>query len=1110
MGSRIPKPLMDEISKGRATLFLGAGASCEANFPNSGELAQYLLTKAGDNLLKLLNNKDLSTIAEYLYTEPGFGREWVRNNIIKFLEDKQKTVKRPPSNAHELMTLIPWRAIFTTNYDRLIEISYDSSPDCVQTVLPIYEPDAQIGKHEKETIRLIKLNGSVDEASRKSSHDLVITFADQQKARSKNKDFYELLREEAIQGPIIFIGFGFRYPGIDITGTSPEFTTLKDLLQEIGSAYRWHYCVSPYDSSIESELAIRILKANQVEVINSTFGDFLVEVTGMLKGSLTPLSEKPSILVPVSSTSISIDATEYAKDRHHFEIINSQMELSPKPSTSDSLNGSENWSSFFSRHYIDRLCKSDFFEELGSGLSRAPNIISFVASPGWGKTFFLKSITVERYKEEGQPVIWLNPFGTLDLSKNENEHIIAGKWDEKRIDYIVGRINNVAEEHKLKDGKGIPIIIADNCPERVEEVISLFRYLNSNNRKFLILITFRDYEFDIAIEGHALLKRGLTFIPEEKEYDSTDEVMRLIDFCDSHGIANLKLQKEIIAQRIIEGEANRSLILALQIIYDGQHRPFSEIIKSWWDGIDNEIGKDLVLKVSSLHRYGSIFFPRLISLVNSLPRSVTQTQILETYYKKLYGNILFEDIVEEEPCVRTFHSLVALEFTKVCGKNPEYIDDNLIQLVKQMKYTNERDLEIVRRLLKHINYYEINLSTENKIDDLFKIATKSTNDDWVVSHQYSNYLLRRNEYEQAFYWIDRALKRNPKSSTLIHTKGNILRRWGTHLKLAKNYIYSNKKFDDARKCFALSRIGADPSEYGYVTHLDMLLDLIRTANDDVERANLIAEGSQIYNDGVNKVSEERFNLLLHKRFNIFKPTGGKLDTIINKLENGLNNGKASVYGITYLADYYYYIKMDYKKSIDILNKGKLLYNRGILLFVEEAELHTREGNFNEAIKSIDSAKRRRDSAENDEILWKLTYWDLIISFIYEDFDSARKAAIYLNQNSNFPGRSHPKGYIWKKEAKNKDAKERDFKTDAKIFSGRIKDLRGSDSSYGRIELYDRAGRPIYIQFNKKYFSRGDLRPGQHIKFVLAFLSDGLRAENIDSKPFITTTDDVFI
>lgn len=178
MAIEIPGTLMEEISRGRASLFLGAGASREAGFLGTNELADYLVKRSGNPYSSMLNGQTLDAVADYLYLEPGYGKQWIRQEIIKFFEEKHRTIKRPPSQAHEITTKTRWRTIFTTNYDRVVEISYDSNSECVQRALPIYAPDSQIMMHEEDVVRLIKLNGSVDEAARNSSHELVLTFAD--------------------------------------------------------------------------------------------------------------------------------------------------------------------------------------------------------------------------------------------------------------------------------------------------------------------------------------------------------------------------------------------------------------------------------------------------------------------------------------------------------------------------------------------------------------------------------------------------------------------------------------------------------------------------------------------------------------------------------------------------------------------------------------------------------------------------------------------------------------------------------------------------------------------------------------------------------------------
>jgi tetratricopeptide (TPR) repeat protein len=1109
MPLKIPWALIDDILKGKGTLFLGAGASREASFPDANMLAEYLASKAGNSLSSKLSGQPLDTVSDYLYLESGYGKQWVRQKIIDCFEKKHKTVKRPPSIAHEIMTKIKWRAIFTTNYDRLIEITYDSSQDAIQRVLPIYTPDEQIRRHEEEVTRLIKLNGSVDEAARNSSHELVITFADQQVARIRNQRFYELLRDEAANGPIIFIGFSFTHPGARDKGTSPEFSLLQEILREMGPAARWHYCVTPFDpSSPSSELLCKKLRANQIKVINATFGEFLDALFEQLQVTKIPLAKRPPILIPITSTAISIDADEYAKDKRHFEIIGPHLEELTPPSVAESLNGYETWSSFLNGHFVERFCKKDFLSKLKDCIHNAPQIVPFVASPGWGKTFLLREAAVAFYRES-RPVIWLNPYGTVDIEMSEGTPIILGMWDVARIDRIVSMIADEAKEKSLSKEEAVPIIIADNCPERVEEVFSLFRYLTNNNRSFVLVFAVRDNEFDSIIQDYPLLKTIDEFRPEGS-YNTKDEVRALIDFCTQHKVATIEdsTQQEVVAQSIISEEADTAIILALQVIFDRNHRPFSKIVKEFWEGLHEEVAQKLVLRVASLHRFGSAFFPRLYTLLRTFPY-YTHLQVLDVYRDLQDKHILFESSYDEEPCVYTLHSLVAEHITKVCGKTPAQIDDELILIVQQMEAWHDRDLEIIRRLLKQINAFNINLSSEDKIIELFKVAAETTNDDWVVCDQFSKYLVRRNEYESAFAMADRALEKNPTHPTLQHHKGYVLMRWGKSLKIDGESSEAADKFKEARKYFALSRVRATSNvEYGYVSHLDMLLFQISKAEDEVEKTNLIAEGAQLYKEGVREMPEHHLNIFLDDRFNYFDLDGKAVEELCLRIAKAIPEGKASVYAATFLAQQLYKEER-YKGAVRVLRMQRQMSNGGILTWVKEAELHAREGELFEASKCIDSAKRREQYAENVEAIWGLFYWNLVVAIALEDFKEAGMAAKRLSESKFFPRDNLPKGYIWKACAKQIKSQKRSFKKHAKIWGGRVQAARAG-GRYASIRMSNIGGDFFDIYFNQKYFSRKDMRPGDYVYFIITILPNGVRADDPATKPFVNTVDDIFV
>ncbi|MCJ7762339.1 hypothetical protein MUP38_02650 [Candidatus Bathyarchaeota archaeon] len=430
--------------------------------------------------------------------------------------------------------------------------------------------------------------------------------------------------------------------------------------------------------------------------------------------------------------------------------------------------------------------------------------------------------------------------------------------------------------------------------------------------------------------------------------------------------------------------------------------------------------------------------------------------------------------------------------------------------IKKMTHNNLRDLELVRHLLKQINDYSISLSSEEKTQKLFETAVESTHNDWVTCQQFSKYLLRSGEYALALAWADRALEKNLGNAALQHHKGNVLRRWGMDLKEKGKDAESDAKFHDARKYFTLSRTATMPSEYGYVTHLDMLLYLIQNAKNDLEKANLIAEGAQLYEEAIKVIPQTAYNFLLESRFFVFDLHGNTINDLCKKIEVAVDEGRASIYGAAFLADSLYR-NGNTKRAIEIIREQRKHSEEGLLLWVKEAELNAREGNFSEASKCIHLAKMREKNSETAEVQWRLHYWDLIISFVLGDYKDAMDASGILNALSFMPPQVLPRGYIWKDATKNVRRDLRKFPDHAKIWTGKIENVRTTGGGYGRIEVTNIAGEKFFVAFNPKYFwQRRDFRPGEYLKFVIAIHSNGLRAQNIEMNPFVNTTDDVFV
>lgn len=104
---------------GNAILFLGAGFSCEGKnmnneiLPSASELSKRLCKEMGT-----MESTDLAVVSEMFIDHPIYGKGI--NALIRFLKKECLCLKA--SESQEVIINIPWRRIYTTNYDNIVEI----------------------------------------------------------------------------------------------------------------------------------------------------------------------------------------------------------------------------------------------------------------------------------------------------------------------------------------------------------------------------------------------------------------------------------------------------------------------------------------------------------------------------------------------------------------------------------------------------------------------------------------------------------------------------------------------------------------------------------------------------------------------------------------------------------------------------------------------------------------------------------------------------------------------------------------------------------------------------------------------------------------------------
>ncbi len=116
-------PLVQYLRDRRCVLIVGAGLSRGSGMPDWGELLGELLAKAEPYLASstrkelagLLDAKRFMEVAEYCRERIG------RPELGNFIAERFGNTPTEVSEAHSIIVRLPFAAIVTTNYDRLLE-----------------------------------------------------------------------------------------------------------------------------------------------------------------------------------------------------------------------------------------------------------------------------------------------------------------------------------------------------------------------------------------------------------------------------------------------------------------------------------------------------------------------------------------------------------------------------------------------------------------------------------------------------------------------------------------------------------------------------------------------------------------------------------------------------------------------------------------------------------------------------------------------------------------------------------------------------------------------------------------------------------------------------
>lgn len=211
------KEYVRAVSEGYAAVFAGAGLSRGSGYTNWKELVRPLAEEIG---LDVDKEHDLVAIAQY-YRNERRTRSSINQHILNaFTKD---TVR---NENIEILTRLPIRTYWTTNYDELLEdtLKENNRKADVKTTQEslannIYDRDAVV----------YKMHGDV-----RCPSSAVLTKDDYELYGNKRPLFRTVLQGDLISKTFLFIGFSFEDPNLDYT--------LSQIRVLLGESTRDHYC----------------------------------------------------------------------------------------------------------------------------------------------------------------------------------------------------------------------------------------------------------------------------------------------------------------------------------------------------------------------------------------------------------------------------------------------------------------------------------------------------------------------------------------------------------------------------------------------------------------------------------------------------------------------------------------------------------------------------------------------------------------------------------------------------------------------------------------------------------------------------------------------------
>lgn len=784
----LPDVLIDEIQRGRVVLFFGSGASIGASNQKNNK------PPSGNDLAKLLSDRFLA--GKHSQEPLDFISDLCidQHDLIAVQEFIKETyIEYQPADFHLLLPKFKWKAIFTTNYDLIVESAYQKVKDKLQTIIPfISDYDRVEEKLKSESfIPYIKLHGCITRTSDRLL-PLILT-PDQYITHKMNRErLFNMLFDKGAEYPIIFIGHSGR-----------DFDIRQNLLalQRLQNTRPRYYFIRPNFSEEESNY----WSTKRIKTIQGTFEEFLKLIDLKIPVHNRKLQQNLDLSHPIEikyTNNQKISQRVYDVLKNDVEFLHSGIQIE-KGSPIQFYRGFDlGWYAIEQNLDVRRKLTDELlFETILNEMDRPSQVDFYIvkAEAGAGKSIFLRRLAWEAAIDGNVLCLYKRNLSNIDF-------------------------DNILEIYRCVQER--IFLFIDNAADNNDLILTLLNKAKRDQVKLTIISAERINEWNMNCQ---MLD---TYVTKEFRLNYLDEseIENLLISLDEHDSLGY-LKTLTIDQRKdkFRKEAGRQLLVALYEATLG--KPFEEILIDEYNQIHPKLAQSVYLSVCVLNRLKVPVRAGILARIYE----ITFREFQEKLFAPLEHVVQVKEDFRADYYYYARHPLIAqIVFEEILKDKDEKFNE-YSRILNALNISFNTDRIAFRQMVRGKTLLQL-FPDHTAVNEIFRIAHQIAVEDPYVYQQHGIYEMNRANanLNTAYDYLSKAHQLDEKDPSIVHSFAELSR---LKAEVSKSFLERTKYRKESISLSQTLLKEKSNKNYAFSTivrvNLDQLKDLLTSETSHV-------------------------------------------------------------------------------------------------------------------------------------------------------------------------------------------------------------------------------------------------------------------------------------